>query len=96
MRTTPDNSLPPTDQDVVAATDPIARSPWARLLDALALTLLVVAGIHEALIWFGAPGWLPRLPQSGGSDSGVAVGVVFALAAAYGVYLVARSWRRVG
>ncbi|MBY4896074.1 hypothetical protein [Cupriavidus sp. AU9028] len=96
MTPTQDNSLPPTDQDAVAAQDPIARSPWARLLDALALTLLVVAAVHEALIWLGSPGWLPRLPQSGGSDSGVLVGIVFALAAIYGIYLVVRSWRRVG
>ncbi|MBO4122817.1 hypothetical protein J5T34_18990 [Cupriavidus gilardii] len=75
---------------------PITRPAWMRVLDALAMTLLVVAGAHEAVIWLGGEGWLARLPSAGGSDNAVVVGIVFALAAAYGVYLVVRSWRRVG
>lgn len=79
-----------------AAMPPVPRPAWTRLLDALAMTLLVIAGVHEAIIWLGGEGWLARLPSAGGSDNAVVVGVVFALAAAYGAYLVVRSWRRVG
>lgn len=78
------------------AAPPITRPAWTRLLDALAMTLLVIAGVHEAVIWLGGEGWLARLPSAGGNSNAVVVGVVFALAAAYGVYLVVRSWRRVG
>lgn len=90
LRRTSSDPVPP------AATPPITRPAWTRLLDALAMTLLVIAGAHEAVIWLGGEGWLARLPSAGGSDNAVVVGIVFALAAAYGAYLVVRSWRRVG
>lgn len=90
LRRTSGDPLPP------AATPPVTRPAWTRLLDALAMTLLVVAAVHEAVIWLGGEGWLARLPSTGGSDDAVVVGIVFALAAAYGAYLVVRSWRRVG
>ncbi|MCG5262678.1 hypothetical protein EM868_17885 [Cupriavidus gilardii] len=92
-RTSADPVTPPTTPPI---TPPITRPAWMRVLDALAMTLLVIAGVHEAVIWLGGEGWLARLPSAGGSDNAVVVGIVFALAAAYGVYLVVRSWRRVG
>ncbi len=90
LRRTSGGPVPP------AAQPPITRPAWTRVLDALAMTLLVIAGVHEAVIWLGGEGWLARLPSAGGSDNAVVVGIVFALAAAYGAYLVVRSWRRVG
>lgn len=72
------------------------RPAWARLLDALAMTLLVIAGAHEAWIWLGGQGWLGRLPQFTGNESARVVGIVFGCAAAYGIYMAIRSWRRVG
>jgi hypothetical protein len=94
LRRTSADPVPPAATPL--ATPPVTRPAWTRLLDALAMTLLVVAGVHEAVIWLGGEGWLARLPSAGGSDNAVVVGVVFALAAAYGAYLVVRSWRRVG
>ncbi|WP_422650288.1 hypothetical protein OJJOAM_004993 [Cupriavidus sp. H18C1] len=94
LRRTPADPVPPAATPL--ATPPVTRPAWTRLLDALAMTLLVVAAVHEAVIWLGGEGWLARLPSAGGSDNAVVVGVIFALAAAYGAYLVVRSWRRVG
>ncbi|MFC4435020.1 hypothetical protein [Cupriavidus respiraculi] len=73
-----------------------SRPPMARLLDALALTILVVASGHEAMLWFRGDGLLTVAAWDGANLGGRIVGIVCALAAAYGVYLLVRTWRRVG
>lgn len=96
----PDRTRPHTATEARAEAapplQPVMRPAWTRLLDALAMTLLVIAAAHEAWIWLGGQGWLLRLPQVGGNESGRVLGIVFGCAAAYGVYMVVRSWRRVG
>ena len=72
--------------------DPGRNSGMVRVADAVATLVLLVAGLREAILWLGISMPLPEV----GPAASWALGVLFAVAAAYGLWMGIRMWRRVG